>query len=103
MRRRPPRTTRTDTLFPYTTLFRSEQHLVALVGEGEDAVFTLHREQPAREQLPHHPAPFGIAQIGADAEHREFVVPMLGDLLVGLAEQDVDEVTRAEQIGRAHV
>src|SRR3546814_14724364 len=23
MRRRPPRTTRTDTLFPYTTLFRS--------------------------------------------------------------------------------
>src|SRR3546814_14107073 len=24
MRRRPPRTTRTDTLFPYTTLFRSE-------------------------------------------------------------------------------
>src|SRR3546814_8480102 len=24
MRRRPPRTTRTDTLFPYTTLFRSD-------------------------------------------------------------------------------
>src|SRR3546814_8833483 len=26
MIRRPPRTTRTDTLFPYTTLFRSHQH-----------------------------------------------------------------------------
>src|SRR3546814_8576661 len=25
MRRRPPRSTRTDTLFPYTTLFRSVQ------------------------------------------------------------------------------
>src|SRR3546814_9441009 len=25
MRRRPPRSTRTDTLFPYTTLFRSER------------------------------------------------------------------------------
>src|SRR3546814_9116887 len=25
MRRRPPRSTRTDTLFPYTTRFRSEQ------------------------------------------------------------------------------
>src|SRR3546814_2852010 len=25
MRRRPPRSTRTDTLFPYTTLFRSHQ------------------------------------------------------------------------------
>src|SRR3546814_19647638 len=27
MRRRPPRSTRTDTLFPYTTLFRSGQPL----------------------------------------------------------------------------
>src|SRR3546814_12255128 len=26
MRRRPPRSTRTDTLFPYTTLFRSAEH-----------------------------------------------------------------------------
>src|SRR3546814_1901495 len=26
MRRRPPRSTRTDTLFPYTTLFRSSRH-----------------------------------------------------------------------------
>src|SRR3546814_424005 len=29
MIRRPPRSTRTDTLFPYTTLFRSRQHLHA--------------------------------------------------------------------------
>src|SRR3546814_9141346 len=28
MIRRPPRSTRTDTLFPYTTLFRSEQEAV---------------------------------------------------------------------------
>src|SRR3546814_12252613 len=28
MIRRPPRSTRTDTLFPYTTLFRSDQHIV---------------------------------------------------------------------------
>src|SRR3546814_111108 len=28
MRRRPPRSTRTDTLFPYTTLFRSPGHIV---------------------------------------------------------------------------
>src|SRR3546814_985259 len=33
MIRRPPRSTRTDTLFPYTTLFRSG---VLLVGEAED-------------------------------------------------------------------
>src|SRR3546814_10558200 len=29
MRRRPPRSTRTDTLFPYTTLFRSQHDVVA--------------------------------------------------------------------------
>src|SRR3546814_7937594 len=28
MIRRPPRSTRTDTLFPYTTLFRSEVHII---------------------------------------------------------------------------
>src|SRR3546814_4217337 len=31
MIRRPPRSTRTDTLFPYTTLFRSENLLVGVV------------------------------------------------------------------------
>src|SRR3546814_5168303 len=31
MRRRPPRSTRTDTLFPYTTLFRGHVAVVALV------------------------------------------------------------------------
>src|SRR3546814_4549954 len=29
MRRRPPRATRTDTLFPYTTLFRSAVEMIA--------------------------------------------------------------------------
>src|SRR3546814_13037135 len=43
MIRRPPRSTRTDTLFPYTTLFRSRRdghgvagHLVVAVAPGED-------------------------------------------------------------------
>src|SRR3546814_3714560 len=31
MLRRPPRSTRTDTLFPYTTLFRSQSFLASLV------------------------------------------------------------------------
>src|SRR3546814_2060716 len=33
MRRRPPRSTRTDTLFPYTTLFRSNHVEVAAAAE----------------------------------------------------------------------
>src|SRR3546814_12663999 len=36
MIRRPPRSTRTDTLFPYTTLFRS--HRVLLQGQPRQAV-----------------------------------------------------------------
>src|SRR3546814_15835290 len=37
MIRRPPRSTRTDTLFPYTTLFRSWLHLTATHEPGVDA------------------------------------------------------------------
>src|SRR3546814_13030131 len=33
MTRRPPRSTRTDTLFPYTTLFRSRQFLQRNIGD----------------------------------------------------------------------
>src|SRR3546814_2015172 len=45
MRRPPPRSTRTDTLFPYTTLFRSEPVRIRLSFEiGED--FGLPREHP---------------------------------------------------------
>src|SRR3546814_19346184 len=40
MIRRPPRSTRTDTLFPYTTLFRSDGELAAAPGLGND---DLHR------------------------------------------------------------
>src|SRR3546814_18093475 len=34
MNRRPPRSTRTDTLFPYTTLFRSAGELVEVRGHA---------------------------------------------------------------------
>src|SRR3546814_2666207 len=36
MIRRPPRSTRTDTLFPYTTLFRSPQPSVPAAGDDRD-------------------------------------------------------------------
>src|SRR3546814_20926430 len=38
MIRRPPRSTRTDTLFPYTTLFRSRRSLLDQVAGEQDAV-----------------------------------------------------------------
>src|SRR3546814_17760056 len=44
MIRRPPRSTRTDTLFPYTTLFRSAiggKNAYVITPEGND-LYTLH-------------------------------------------------------------
>src|SRR3546814_11094978 len=44
MIRRPPRSTRTDTLFPYTTLFRSVDALVALGATAAKSVADVARE-----------------------------------------------------------
>src|SRR3546814_17892781 len=47
--RRPPRSTRTDTLFPYTTLFRSafsETELLKLKAQHPDAPVAAHPECP---------------------------------------------------------
>src|SRR3546814_11766767 len=51
MIRRPPRSTRTDTLFPYTTLFRSPVGLgEAVDGQGcDDGRLAGHRQGSARE------------------------------------------------------
>src|SRR3546814_3396933 len=46
MIRRPPRSTRTDTLFPYTTLFRSLGDPAVL----DPAAIRIEIEEPAREQ-----------------------------------------------------
>src|SRR3546814_13832420 len=55
MIRRPPRSTRTDTLFPYTTLFRSLRgssrgHHGGVLGDGVDRVGR-RREQDGRERV----------------------------------------------------
>src|SRR3546814_2092213 len=60
MIRRPPRSTRTDTLFPYTTLFRSS-----------------HQHEPARPHLTVDPGEQkkarGQAQPGKDRRNAEMI------------------------------
>src|SRR3546814_433999 len=56
MIRRPPRSTRTDTLFPYTTLFRSERARSQATGSDPSAVLEqwtppLYIEDPVKAQL----------------------------------------------------
>src|SRR3546814_14001671 len=83
MIRRPPRSTRTDTLFPYTTLFRSvglQRDLAAaaqaLVG-GDDAVglavLDASGQRVGREAAEHHRVD------GADAWAGQHGVGLLGD------------------------
>src|SRR3546814_20829778 len=40
MIRRPPRSTRTDTLFPYTTLFRSVSSVMSQIGLADAALYS---------------------------------------------------------------
>src|SRR3546814_9193732 len=66
MIRRPPRSTRTDTLFPYTTLFRSDEIPSRdVVPEGGVGVHT-----PALQHQPRHaarrPEDFRIQALGDD-------------------------------------
>src|SRR3546814_2228872 len=49
MIRRPPRSTRTDTLFPYTTLFRSD-------GVDRRIEIIVQAVERLANRLPHHPA-----------------------------------------------
>src|SRR3546814_10945838 len=64
MIRRPPRSTRTDTLFPYTTLFRSKNSELAsflkeLAAEGPDAFYTgdnAEEIEAALASAPRNPA-----------------------------------------------
>src|SRR3546814_2528419 len=57
MIRRPPRSTRTYTLFPYTTLFRSElaHRVLAVLGGVADVVVlrALDRGEPVAQRLDH--------------------------------------------------
>src|SRR3546814_13737973 len=61
MIRRPPRSTRTDTLFPYTTLFRSSCLFITTSRFGRIAVAPTaekritHDASPHKHESPRHP------------------------------------------------
>src|SRR3546814_15652628 len=79
MIRRPPRSTRTDTLFPYTTLFRSPMPM----------------RTPSRgEERLHHQ----IVHDGAQLE-----LGALGDEVYAVGEHHDHGLALEVEIGRAHV
>src|SRR3546814_5256955 len=65
MIRRPPRSTRTDTLFPYTTLFRSPQQILPLEGGASaDHLDRRARQQAHERQRGHRLAAAALADNG---------------------------------------
>src|SRR3546814_8853997 len=57
MIRRPPRSTRTDTLFPYTTLFRSAEDIAREIDDREGvASILIFKSEMAREEGNHERA-----------------------------------------------
>src|SRR3546814_9838949 len=96
MIRRPPRSTRTDTLFPYTTLFRSRGHAGRRLGRIAVAPAAVVPDRPslALRRLAHlgeflRRTPAAIGMAGLDHPVRDFGVPLhpcelVDDLVVPL-------------------
>src|SRR3546814_17746003 len=95
--RRPPRSTRTDTLVPYATLFRSAGEAVAMIEDGRTKVIdasTAHRVAPGWV--------YGFPEVsGHDAVAAAARVSNPGCYSTGFIAL-VAPLVRAE-IGRAHV
>src|SRR3546814_19954245 len=98
MIRRPPRSTRTDTLFPYTTLFRSGPLYTpfeTIIAESD--VITLHCPlTPATRNL------IGPAEFAAMRKHPLIINTARGGLVDEAALAKALKAGRIE-IGRAHV
>src|SRR3546814_9788289 len=113
MRRRPPRSTRTDTLFPYTTLFRSRRPHAAparhvavndrgWIDPAMRAVVADHRPQVARLRLAaarRQHLRGGLVDEQAIALQKLRLLPV--DDRLQIARRAADPAR--EQIGRAHV
>src|SRR3546814_4354204 len=109
MIRRPPRSTRTDTLFPYTTLFRSNDIIIG--GDGADTI-NLANDGDTDVLVYNALSEAGDVVTGFDTD-----APVIGGSggdvidIAGLLDRDTDftGITLAEaqnqgyEIGRAHV
>src|SRR3546814_12541983 len=96
MIRRPPRSTRTDTLVPYTTLFRSERVLV-------------HSHHALRNIAMNDPHVAADQQSLLDkflSENRLFYGPdpaIMENHRIGARDEREQELLSQPEIGRAHV
>src|SRR3546814_1642253 len=106
MIRRPPRSTRTDTLFPYTTLFRSWSNAL------NEGAMQLREILDLDAMLTKDPAPESLSDDEDGDDNGEISEKTAGpsykeeeDVEEESSDDEEDSMTerRAKQIGRAHV
>src|SRR3546814_3520707 len=99
MIRRPPRSTRTDTLFPYTTLFRSRDEIGGASDRHQIGALVL------RDRLCRGGAAFGLADAGEQTliehESHELVHARRGRGAGGADDLLADRIDRADIIDHA--
>src|SRR3546814_11633473 len=100
MIRRPPRSTRTDTLFPYTTLFRSRRPIPMAVERA--VVDALGLEEDRRIVILDRGDQQPLGVIGGRRDHR--LEPRdMGEDAFGRLRMRLPAEDAAAEIGRAHV
>src|SRR3546814_14045025 len=100
MIRRTPRSTRTDTLFPYTTLFRYEQAGMGEIGAGrrryrEIGLVELRRAQVGTVEL-------GLAQVRRLGAAGAAVEDDLARAQVGLVERRAAQDRKSTRLNSSH-
>src|SRR3546814_16394722 len=97
MKRRPPKSKRTDTLCPYTTLFRAPQGM-SLAREAEGAPVSVLAQRLHQQPAQAEKTGLRLFQHGVEVLLGR---PLVAVELRGLGRQQQGE--RRVQIGRAHV
>src|SRR3546814_19109947 len=95
MIRRPPRSTRTDTLFPYTTLFRARPHELLRIAARADARGSSGRDDVAGLER-HHARNIGDQLIDIEQHEARIAVLLLDAVHM---RQDIEIMRIADFVG----
>src|SRR3546814_6393761 len=99
MRRRPPRSTRTDTLFPYTTLVRSQEREpdapVREIGKADEGA-----GRDAQQFVDHEVGALSGLQRLRQDRIIERVVGIIGEVAVGVALRSEEHTSELQSLMR---